>query len=622
MAGYVAVRGPVEATTRDASSRAERASERAPVAQRRVGNRAFARQLMAPSSVGSPVDAGLRRRVEAATGASLAGVRVHTDAVAERSAASLGARAYTLGRDLHFGRGEYRPGSREGERLIAHELVHAIQQGGSTAAPQAKLEVSEPGDAGEREADAIADAIVEGGEVDMPVRVRGGASVQRKILIGAPGNWRRMTIAPLGPAPLVAVPPAPDPLRIDPPLANAGLGPRNVRAMVGDGRSRYFNDAQEVADFAAQRTEKIGYVDREKTWVRLPDECLVLGELHAATTLQDLVDATGNTHFQYEGKARTTTIPRAADAAVDRIKHQLEPELPKMVVGLHGMRDLFNSLPTRWSQYSYLESAQRQVAAPHTKTQWKQDNKRDAATDRERVVPTPERALADFEAGDLQQWSDQWERDNAGNRAGARRRAPNLREGTFQAPVPRRPYDRDATEAFYVLEALRYLQNRPYFSGDLRDFYKDHRSIINTTVTELAANVKLLNTTLFRKVVTGRFDLDRAITLFEAHALAEFRASGVQDVDTLRGYGRSYERGQPAPPGGNDHGLRMEQLRDSYMLESIRRAADNDVQLIGVGDLHRQNLARIVTARYPDWSVCDSAAFYAAQYRKHPDSAL
>jgi len=43
-------------------------------------------------------------------------VRVHTAAASQASAAALGARAYTLGRDLHFAPGQYRPGTGAGDR--------------------------------------------------------------------------------------------------------------------------------------------------------------------------------------------------------------------------------------------------------------------------------------------------------------------------------------------------------------------------------------------------------------------------------------------------------------------------------------------------------------------------
>jgi len=110
---------------------------------------------------GHTVPQVVRSLVEAATGADLGGVRLHTGNGSQQAARMLNARAYTVGSDIHFARGQYRPGGREGDRLIAHELVHTIQQGPGTVA-QAKLDVSAPGDAAEVEADAIADSIIDG----------------------------------------------------------------------------------------------------------------------------------------------------------------------------------------------------------------------------------------------------------------------------------------------------------------------------------------------------------------------------------------------------------------------------------------------------------------------------
>jgi hypothetical protein len=55
-------------------------------------------------------------------------VRVHTDAAAVRSATEVNARAYTVGRDVVFGAGQFTPDTDAGRRLLAHELSHVIQQ--------------------------------------------------------------------------------------------------------------------------------------------------------------------------------------------------------------------------------------------------------------------------------------------------------------------------------------------------------------------------------------------------------------------------------------------------------------------------------------------------------------
>jgi Domain of unknown function (DUF4157) len=60
--------------------------------------------------------------------ADLRGVRVHVGDMASRSAAALGARAFTVGQDIVFAAGEYQPTTSRGERLLAHELAHTLQQ--------------------------------------------------------------------------------------------------------------------------------------------------------------------------------------------------------------------------------------------------------------------------------------------------------------------------------------------------------------------------------------------------------------------------------------------------------------------------------------------------------------
>ncbi|MFZ0544804.1 MAG: DUF4157 domain-containing protein [Candidatus Promineifilaceae bacterium] len=92
---------------------------------------------------GRPLDSSTRQFMESRFGQRFEGVRVHTGGEAAESARSLNARAYTVGRNLVFGGGEYTPGTVTGRRLLAHELAHVIQQGGVTGGTiQRKLQVS------------------------------------------------------------------------------------------------------------------------------------------------------------------------------------------------------------------------------------------------------------------------------------------------------------------------------------------------------------------------------------------------------------------------------------------------------------------------------------------------
>ena len=116
----------------------------------------------AASSNGEPLRADLRERFESSLGADLSAVRVHRSADSAEASAAVGAKAYTVGSDIHFGAGQYRPDDPFGMHLLAHEVAHTQQQAGGPARRQHKLEVSSPGDHAEVEADRAADAMVAG----------------------------------------------------------------------------------------------------------------------------------------------------------------------------------------------------------------------------------------------------------------------------------------------------------------------------------------------------------------------------------------------------------------------------------------------------------------------------
>jgi Domain of unknown function (DUF4157) len=93
------------------------------------------------SSPGQPLDAASRTFFEPRFGHDFSQVRVHTGAEAAASAGAVHARAFTVGKDIVFGVGQYLPESETGRKLLAHELTHTIQQNKnngeqrSTAAP-------------------------------------------------------------------------------------------------------------------------------------------------------------------------------------------------------------------------------------------------------------------------------------------------------------------------------------------------------------------------------------------------------------------------------------------------------------------------------------------------------
>lgn len=81
------------------------------------------------ASPGQPLPASERAFFEPRFGHDFSRVRVHTDGGADSAAQSVGARAFAVGRDLVFARGQFTPGTSEGRTLLAHELTHVVQQG-------------------------------------------------------------------------------------------------------------------------------------------------------------------------------------------------------------------------------------------------------------------------------------------------------------------------------------------------------------------------------------------------------------------------------------------------------------------------------------------------------------
>ncbi|BAY50002.1 hypothetical protein SAMD00079811_76310 (plasmid) [Scytonema sp. HK-05] len=80
----------------------------------------------------------IRQPMEQAFGADFSGVKVHTDAQSHQLNQSIQAKAFTTGQDVFFRQGEYNPGSRGGQELIAHELTHVVQQSGGAVQRESK----------------------------------------------------------------------------------------------------------------------------------------------------------------------------------------------------------------------------------------------------------------------------------------------------------------------------------------------------------------------------------------------------------------------------------------------------------------------------------------------------
>lgn len=228
------------------SRQARRGEERAPAApaaatlpalQRSVGNAAVTRMLAAGHSPGRqdapvqratahdvlrspgrPLEGPLREEMETRLGADFSDVRVHSDPLAQRSAAEIGARAYTSGSHVVVTDGG------KDKHTLAHELTHVIQQRqGPVAGTDTGhgLRVSDPGDRFEREAEANASRVMAA-----PAPVQRAACEEHGP--HAPVSGEGAVVQRKGPEELGPSLPA-DPRVLEGCWAGSGRGPRSRR---------------------------------------------------------------------------------------------------------------------------------------------------------------------------------------------------------------------------------------------------------------------------------------------------------------------------------------------------------------------------------------------------------
>ncbi|MFB6941991.1 DUF4157 domain-containing protein [Streptomyces sp. NPDC056237] len=151
-------------TSQSQDAQADQAAE-----QRRRKRRERAAKSRAPepkdmvSGAGQPLDIGVRRELEEQLGHDFSRVRLHTDRDSGALTELLGADAVAVGQDIFFGEGAYLPGTAEGQRLLAHELLHTVQNPhglGTLRAGRDLGAVSLPQQAIEREAESAAQDLV------------------------------------------------------------------------------------------------------------------------------------------------------------------------------------------------------------------------------------------------------------------------------------------------------------------------------------------------------------------------------------------------------------------------------------------------------------------------------
>ncbi|WP_327337480.1 DUF4157 domain-containing protein [Streptomyces sp. NBC_01324] len=174
---------------------ADRERDRDPdVAREQPVQRSAVRQVL--GTTGRPLDQPVREDMEARFGTDFSDVRLHTDATAQRSAAEIGARAYTSGSHIVLG------GATTDEHTLAHELTHVVQQRSGPVAGTddgTGLKVSDPADRFERAAEANAHRVMAAPHAHDTAE----AGVQRSTATAAHDHAVQRAPATGGPAPVL-----------------------------------------------------------------------------------------------------------------------------------------------------------------------------------------------------------------------------------------------------------------------------------------------------------------------------------------------------------------------------------------------------------------------------------
>ena len=175
-----------------------------PLIQRRVADQHCGVSAAPPSvhvvlrSPGRPLDKTLRDFMEPRFGHDFSKVRIHSDRAAAESANSVNAKAYTVGQNIVFGRGQYSSETDAGRLLLAHELTHVVQQNSLTGnLVQRDLLENDPGTAPAMTC-PLANTSVAGHQFSINFSVGGStlSTNDKDVLAGFANEWNLSPVQP------------------------------------------------------------------------------------------------------------------------------------------------------------------------------------------------------------------------------------------------------------------------------------------------------------------------------------------------------------------------------------------------------------------------------------------
>lgn len=307
--------------------------------------------LMEPSTVppivhevlrspGRPLDSQTSALMGSRFGHDFSQVRVHTDERAADSARLVNALAYTVGRDVVFGKGQFAPHTKEGQRLVAHELTHVAQQGREHS-PGSDMGIGAHDSSSEHEADENAGR-VSMGQSSSAFTALPGAVLQRD----PPRGGASGSGAPIESEHGVTATPHIDPNLIDlslgilsgehrvtitPGLSNPlnslgtpipGMQPSQLSLMLG--YENRCNRAFQRALLQMRQTQPAGHLAPDFT--RNPTEFEARGSFRAGSVLIEPGGAIGFTGSAFDSFAFTLTFTTGVSTEIpDECKAKPEP---------------------------------------------------------------------------------------------------------------------------------------------------------------------------------------------------------------------------------------------------------------------------------------------------------
>lgn len=262
---------------------------------------------------GRPLEKATRDHFEPRFGVDFSQVRVHDDRTAHEEAAKLNARAFTVGNDVSLAEGQPSTDTQAGQRLLAHELTHVVQQTGADHGVQGSA--SSRHDTMEQEANRAAAAVVAGRSVvgQVTPRAASGPQLQSKdepLQSLDPSEERSIARAP-------AVPSAKDAPGIDPLIAPVVDDLETLKRLPSVRRSKEAFGGDKAIDAAAHEIAGL-YAER-----KAPGQ---VEERFKAT--REKAKTEGKHHVEEAVRAAAKTAPRAEHRAAE---HQARVEAERAV---------------------------------------------------------------------------------------------------------------------------------------------------------------------------------------------------------------------------------------------------------------------------------------------------